>query len=110
MLQQTIKQIAKKLTTKGKGLFNIIELKNDRISYESNGNTFSFLVTNEPIKGCGTFAAGHVHTGTRYGLTYESDYQHYGNIPVASFVPYHITETDNPDYILRNSIYFILGH
>lgn len=110
MLHPNIKKIAKKITSKGKGLFKIIHLSGDSISFKCSGNTFSFHVTNYPYRGCGEFAAGHVMEGEKYDLTFESDYKEMGIIKTASFIPYHISNTDNPDYILRNSLYFILGH
>lgn len=110
MLQPQIKQIAKKISTKGKGLFHIYALESNFISFKSNGNTFSFEITNDPFKGCGTFAAGHVIEGEKQDLTFESEYTQIGTIKTAAFIPYHISNTDNPDYVLRNSIYFILGN
>lgn len=110
MLHNTIKQIAKKISSKGKGLFKIQTLEHNFISFKGYGdNVFSFQIDNHPYKGCGTFAAGHVFNGTKWKLTYESEYQRYGNVEVSNFVPYHIANTDNPDYILRNALYFILG-
>ena len=107
MLHPTIKQIAKKITSKGKGLFKIQSLEYNFISFKGWGdNLFSFQLENNNI---GTFAAGHVFTGKEYKPTYESEYQFCGYVETSKFVPYHISETDNPDYILRNSIHFILN-
>jgi hypothetical protein len=112
MLHPTIKQIAKKITTKGKGLFIITYLSNKQISFKGCNNVFSFQLedNNRSIFGIGTFAAGHVITDKEYKPTYESEYQFCGYVETSKFIPYHIAETDNPDYILRNSIHFILNN
>lgn len=110
MLHPTIKTIAKKVCSKGKGLFQITHLSNTAISFRNSmGNVFSFQLTNCPVKGCGEFKAGHVHKYTKLAPTFESEYQKYGNIKCALFIPYHESNTDNPDYILRNSIHFTLN-
>lgn len=106
MLHPTIKQIAKKITSKGKGLFTITYLSNNEISFKGCNNVFSFQLENNNI---GTFAAGHVFTGKEYKPTYENEYQFCGYVETSKFVPYHVSKTDNPDYILRNSIHFILN-
>lgn len=111
MLQPCIKQVVKKLSTKGKGLFKVKHITNDFISFTGYGNNlFSFQITNHPYKGCGTFAAGHLTEWTDQGLTYESEYTRIGDIERAKFTPYHISNTDNPEYIVKNAVYFILGN
>ena len=110
MLHPTIKQIAKKISSKGKGYFKIIHLSSNAISFKGYGsNLFFFFLDNNLYKGCGTFAAGIVTEYKAYKPTYESEYQRYGEVDCSHFSPYHIAETDNPDYILRNALHFTLN-
>ena len=110
MLQNTIKKIAKKVLSKGKGLFTIILLNNNQISFKNaRGNVFSFDLDNYQFEGCGTFAAGYVIEGEKQGLTFDSEYQNVGTIKTAKFCPYHISYTDNPNYVLKNALHFTLN-
>jgi hypothetical protein len=109
MLNNTIKTIAKKIVSKGKGLFDITHISNSAISFRNTTNVFSFQIDNYPNKGSGLFRAGYVVEGTKQALTFESGYSKMGTIAIAQFIPFHESTTDNPDYILRNALHFTLN-
>lgn len=109
-MQKLIKKIATKIMAKGKGLFTIIDISKDSISWNNaHGTVFSFQINNDSFPNCGTFAAGIVHTYTEKKLSFASEYQSYEEVETPIFKPYHIAQTDNPSYIIRQSLFFTLN-
>lgn len=104
MIPKVIKQVIKKAYKAG--YFHSFTASQTRISYKDVHNALYVfdLHTAPQIPNLGTFSIGRVEEWTERGLTYESEYQSMGDIKRARFIPYHIQDTDNPDYILRASI------
>ena len=109
MLHPLIKQTAKKIYSgKYKGLFILLDIKQNSISFKNVNNVvFSYQVGTEIekyfnlFKGCGIFSAGYVKEGTIYGPTYESEYNTCGTIQTAEYNAFYQQTTDNPDFIKR---------
>jgi len=104
MIPKVIKQVIKKAYKAG--YFHSFTASQDHVNFQDVHNVvYSFnLCKNPSIPNLGTLAIGRFETWTERGLTYESEYQSMGDIKRARFIPYHIQDTDNPDYILRASI------
>ena len=117
MLHPLIKQTAKKIYSgKYKGLFILLDIKQNSISFKNVNNVvFSYQVGTEIesyfnlFKGCGIFSAGYVNTGEILAPTFESEYSQLGLIETADFRPFHKQTTDNPDYIKRTALQITLN-
>ena len=117
MLHPLIKKTAKKLYSgKYKGLFILLDIKQNSISFKNVNNVvFSYQVGREIenffnlFEGCGIFSAGYVLTGTVLKPTFESEYSQLGLIETAEFIPFHKQTTDNPDYIKRAAVQITLN-
>lgn len=117
MIHQSIKRTAKKLFShKYKGLFILLSIKQNSISFKNANNVvFSYQVGTEIenyfnlFKGCGIFNAGYVHTGSILTPTFKSEYSQLELVEVAEFKPFHTQTTDNPDYIKRTALQITLN-
>lgn len=104
MKKRLIRSIVKKIYKAG--FFRIIEVTADSISFSnSDGVIFSFQFNRAFSFTSGLYRAGYIIEGEYYGLTYESEYQRPGMIQTAKFRPIYEQQTDNPDFILRQSLY-----
>lgn len=104
-------KIAKKTAAKifKSGYFHNIEIDNQNraIRYnDTHGNLYAWQTFANDI--AGHFTIGKVHTWTERIPTYESGYNSLGNVEVSKYVIKFIQHTDNPDYILRASLSYLL--
>jgi hypothetical protein len=92
------------------GLFYDLEIdrSNLMIRYtDTHGNLYTWQTTPEDQIG-GYFTVGKVHTWTERMPTYESEYYSLGNVERSKYAIKFIQHTDNPDYILRASLSYLL--
>jgi len=97
IFKQTIKKIAKAK------FFREITYSNDAISFKHFGRVFSL----QKIDGEYFYASGYVHTAKVLKPTFKSEYNQLGLVEVASFQCDYRQRTDNPDFVLRQSLYLI---
>jgi len=102
-MTKQFKQIAKKIHKAG--FFHSLQVEGSTVSFRDCYNClYAFHVDNYPYTGCGMFVIGRVETWQELAPTFESEYNSLGMVDRAKFIPYHMQNTDNPDYILRASL------
>ncbi len=88
-------------------LFHSIEVKQNYIGFKNVHNVlFTFQIDRGKI---GYYTAGYVNQWIEKGLTYESEYTTIGDIKKADYRLIYIQQTDNPDFILRQSKHITLN-
>ena len=98
MLNKFIKRTASKIARSG--FFKITHIAATELSFTDGSLVYS-CQKRGPFY---LFRAGYVLTGKAYKPTYESDYRHLGWIDVAEFRPILEQSTDNPAFVLRQSL------
>ena len=84
-----------------------IDSPNRAIRYKDTyGNLYTWQTTAEDI--AGYFTIGRVYTWTERLPTYESQYNSLGDVEKTRYKIKFIQHTDNPDYILRASLSYLL--
>jgi len=94
------------------GLFWGFTLKKNYLSYRDCNRTLYVLQLDIKSQiGLFIFSIGHVESWTETGLTYETGYNDMGEIQKSAYID-HVkpVRTDNPDYVLRESLYNVLGY
>jgi hypothetical protein len=113
MNTQQFTKIARKAAKKihKSGLFYelTIDTANKQIRYkDTHGNLYTWQTEDrDPIGG--HFTIGIVHEWTESRPTYESGYNTIGNVNLAAYKIKYIQHTDNPDFILRASLSYLLN-
>jgi len=97
VFKQTIKKISKA------GFFRSIEYKNHALSFKHSERVFSLQL----INGKYYYRSGYVMTGKVLRPTFESDYQTLALCEVSQFNCDYQQRTDNPAFVLRQSMYLI---
>ncbi len=87
------------------GFFRIISIGPDHLSFQHSQRIF--CLQRFACPGGYLFRSGYVLEGIKYDYTFESEYTRMGEIKTASFIPDSVNSTDNPDFILRQSLYLI---
>lgn len=103
-MKKVLKQTAKKIYKAR--LFYDIKTEGNRITFKNCHNVlFCFdLTPDKGLPNLGIFHAGYVREWQELAPTYESEYNALGMVDRASYNPFFIQQTDNPDFILRASI------
>ena len=100
ILLKTLKKVYKT------GYFHNFELKKNYLSFEDCHGTKYVLQPDKGRLGLFILRIGHVEVWTRMAFTYESEYYSTGLVDCAAFIDhYNPVKTDNPDYVLRASLY-----
>lgn len=109
-MTKQFKQILKKVYKSP--YFHSIEVKDKYIGFKNLHNVlFTFQIDPDGSKQdkIGFFTAGYVRQWEEIGPTYESEYNTLGKIERAKYDIFYIQQTDNPDFILRQSTHITLN-
>lgn len=101
MLRRTLKKIYKS------GMFHSFTMERNYLSFKDcNGNLYVL----QPFKTRWLFRIGKPYHYQQLMPTYESEYSSYGMVDCCQFVDNVIpVDTDNPDFILRASLNYLLS-
>lgn len=103
MVNEVFKRTAKKLVKAG--FFHGFTFSQDAMSYKHHDRVFS-LQRVEGVIGF-LYSSGYVYTATRQLPTFESEYNSLGPVEVSHFAADYRQGTDNPSFIVRQSMYLI---
>jgi len=108
-MNKVLKQIVKKVYKAG--FFYDITPEQNRVTFRNCHNVlFCFdLTPDKSIPNLGLFHAGYVHQWQELKPTFESEYNSLGMVDMAKYTPFYMQETDNPDFILRQSKHITLN-
>jgi hypothetical protein len=100
IFKQTLKKLIKT------GFFRVQSITENAISFKHFERVFSLQVMPDNKPGL-LYSSGYVHTGKALLPTFESEYQNYELTEVSQFIADYRQRTDNPDFVLRQSLYLI---